>query len=350
MSSSVTAYINLSALRHNFNVVKQYASESRILAMIKSRAYGHGLLEVAKALPEADALGVARLEEGLLLRKNGITQPIVVMSGFMDQRELPVFEKNNLTSVVHSEAQLSALNQYRAAFPKWLKIDTGMNRLGVAVDSAKMAYSIVNPAVVLTHLAKADEGKADFTENQLLRFEQAIENMKAEFSIANSAAILAYPKTHSDWVRPGLMLYGVSPFSTKTNKDFNLQPVMTLKAKILSVKAVKKGDSIGYGGTYTCPRDMKIAVVAIGYGDGYPRHAKNGTPVLVKGQRCELVGRVSMDLITVDVSAVLKVEAGDEVTLWGEGLPVEEVAQQADTIPYQLLCDVSARVAFVYQN
>jgi len=348
MKSSVTAYINLSALQHNFNIVKQHAPDSQVLAMVKSRAYGHGLLEVANALPEVDALGVARLEEGLVLRQGGIKKPIVVMSGFVDEKELPVFAKNNLIPVIHSDSQLETLNGFKPESPLWLKIDTGMHRLGLPIETAKAAYPIIKPTVVLTHLAKADEGDTSFTENQLLQFEQAIENMNTEFSIANSAAILSHPKTHSDWVRPGLMLYGVSPFSDKTYKDFNLKPVMTLKAKVIAVKEAKKDAQIGYGGIYTCPKDMKIAIVAIGYGDGYPRHVKNGTPILINGKRCELVGRVSMDLISIDITNAPNTKAGDEVILWGEGLPVEEVAQYADTIPYQLLCDVSSRVAFVY--
>lgn len=350
MTPLVRAYIDLPALQHNYTIVRQHAPESKVIAMIKSRAYGHGLVEVAGALPDVDAFGVARIEEGIALRKMGIQKPLVVMSGFTYEDEMPIYKEHNLTAVVHCDSQLDFFGRLpKVPFPVWLKVDTGMHRLGIPVGKTKDAFARTKPEVVLTHLSKADEENSNYTERQLLMFEQAVGDLSVEFSIANSAAILAYPKTHSDWVRPGIMLYGVSPFLKKTGEAFNLKPVMTLKSKIISIKKLKKGDEIGYGGIYTCPKDMTIAVVAVGYGDGYPRHAKSGTPVLIHNKRCELVGRVSMDLITVNVDNCPTAKVGDEVVLWGRGLPAEEVAHCADTIPYQLLCDVSSRVAFIYE-
>ncbi len=346
MSLEAQARIDLGALQHNYAIVKQHAPHANVLAMIKSRAYGHGLVEVATALSSAAALGVARLSEAVALREAGITKPLVVMSGLFEKNEVSEFEKHDLITVVHSEHQINLL---KPTIKTWLKINSGMHRLGFAPQLANELFSRLRPQVIMTHLATADEAAAAlFTQQQLDVFSRHVAPLNVPLSVANSAAILRYPATHHQWVRPGIMLYGVSPFMDQTATALNLKPVMTLTSRLIAIHELKRGDQIGYGGMYTCDKNMRVGVAAIGYGDGYPRHAKNGTPVLVNNKRCELVGRVSMDLITINLDNAPQADIGDEVTLWGSGLPVEEVALHSGTIAYELLCDVSSRVSFNY--
>ena len=240
----------------------------------------------------------------------------------------------------------------------WLKLDTGMHRLGFSREGFHAAYErlmqcpkVNKPIHLMTHLACADEPDSNKTQEQIRLFNEACTHIQeGERSLANSAGILAWPQSHADWVRPGIMLYGVSPFEGKTGQENQLQPVMTLYSEIISIHHYEKGDTIGYGATYQCEKNMTVAAVAIGYGDGYPRHAPSGTPVLVNGQHCKLVGRVSMDMITIDVTACAEVNIGDPVVLWGEGLPVENIAQHAGTIGYELLCRVTPRVELRYSG
>lgn len=362
MSRGAIAKINLSALQHNLAVVRALAPKSKILAMIKSRAYGHGLIEVARALATVDAFGVACLEEAMVLRAAGITNQIIAMSGFFEANEIPLFEKHNITAVIHNHEQVKMLEAAKIPLNCWLKLDTGMHRLGFPLKEANEVFAKIKPSVVMTHLATADEIDNQDARNQIAKFNQVINNLTlgaplagthalnpaVELSITNSAGIIVFPEAQKNWVRPGILLYGASPFAHKTAAELNLQPVMTLQAQLISIHEQQAGDKIGYGGTYVCEKPMKIGTIAIGYGDGYPRHAKNGTPVLIHGQRCPIVGRVSMDLITIDLSNVTQAKIGDRVTMWGEGLPVEEIAACASTISYELLCDVSTRVKFEY--
>ncbi len=353
MNSGAIADINLSALEHNFNRAKQLVPTAKIFAMIKSNAYGHGLIPAATTLTDADAFGVACLSEGIELRQAGIDKRIVIMRGFFDAEELELVVDYNFDVVVHCEEQLQILTANTLSKPVevWLKIDTGMHRLGFSAEQVLSAYaglqqnpSVKQPVHIMTHLANADIMNDTTTKAQLKIFAEASTELSDSTSIANSAAIFNWPEAHSDWVRPGIMLYGVSPLPGIAGVELNLQPVMTLHSKLIAVKNLKKGDSIGYGGTWTCPKDMPVGVVAIGYGDGYPRHAKNGTPVLVDDVQCQLVGRVSMDMLTVDLRNNPQAKYGDTVTLWGDGLPVEIIAEHAGTIAYELLSKITSRV------
>lgn len=357
MIPAVEASINCSALKHNLEKVRQRATQSQIMAIIKANAYGHGLLRTAHALINADAFGVARLTEGIALREQGITQPVVLLAGVMTLDELALAAQHQLDLVVHHEMQLELLAQWQAdepCFNVWVKLDTGMHRLGLALnqlDTVLMrlaSCTAVTPSVCLmTHFASADELDRPQTSDQISRFNHAIENHNKKTSLANSAAILAWPQSHAHWVRPGIMLYGVSPFENSTAHDHGLQPVMTLKTSVMAINQVAEGEAIGYGATWHCPETMPVGVIAIGYGDGYPRHIQPGTPVLINGFRVPIIGRVSMDTLCVDLRHCPDVKIGDTVTLWGEGLPIEEIARCAGTIAYELLCQLTPRVQFV---
>jgi alanine racemase len=364
MTARVVAQINLSALQYNLRRVRTYAPHALVLAMLKADAYGHGLLPVAQALASADGFGVARLEEALLLRQHDVQALVVVMAGFLHAHELEQMAELSIATVVHTIEQVTLLETAQLKNPVmvWLKIDTGMHRLGLPIELAPSVYArlmacpnVKKPIVCMTHFAQADELKGAMTERQQTLFSQTIARVVPEnssekmlVSIANSVVIIMGSTALGDWVRPGIMLYGVSPFVQQTAAEFDLQPVMTLSAKLVALHELDEGEAIGYGGTWICPEKMWLGVVAIGYGDGYPRHARNGTPVLVNGVRCALVGRVSMDLITVDLRNCPQVQIGDSVILWGQGLPIEEVAAHADTIAYELLCHVMPRVKFEY--
>lgn len=351
------AVINLSACRHNLSVAKQAAPDSQCIAIIKANAYGHGMVEIAQALSHADAFAVARIEEAIVLRDAGITTPVLLLEGFFSDNELTLVQKYNLDSVIHTEEQLQLLEQAKGeAITVVVKIDSGMHRLGFNPNDIKNIQQrlerctcINQPIKYMTHFSNADDKQDDKTLKQIEIFYQSIEGLSiSEISLANSAGILGWPQSHASWNRPGIMLYGVSPFINGTANVHDLKPVMTLSSKIISVKKVKKGEAIGYGGTYICEKDMTVGIVAIGYGDGYPRHAKIGTPVLVNNKRCSLLGRVSMDMICVELSEQIDSKINDPVVLWGDGLAVEEIAEHADTIAYELLCGVTSRVEFKY--
>ena len=355
--ATTKAVINLSACQHNLSVAKQSAPESKCIAIIKANAYGHGMVKIAKALNDADAFAVARVEEAVQLRDAGITKTILLLEGFTSDAELNLARKYKLDCVIHNEHQIHLLEQSNGdAITICLKVDSGMHRLGFNPNEVKDVYSrlkqsgsVNTPFKLMTHLANADDKHDDKSLNQIDTFYKSIEELNVEeASIANSAGILGWPQSHAFWNRPGIMLYGVSPFINGRAKDQNLKPVMTLSSQLISVKEIKKGETIGYGGIYVCEKDMTIGIVAIGYGDGYPRHAKIGTPVLVNNKRCSLVGRVSMDMICVDLSEQPSAQVNDPVVLWGEGLAIEEIAESADTIAYELLCGVTGRVKFKY--
>lgn len=352
MSTRVTAHINLDALKHNFQRVKDYAPNAKVMAAIKGNAYGHGMLEVATGLPEVDMLAVERPAQAYQLRDHGIEQPIIVLGGFDDELELQEMAAQGIMSVVHTTAQVSLLENTDLIQPIaiWAKLNTGMNRLGFSEQAFSVAYqrltklnNIQQPFGLMTHFARADEIDNPATANQVKCFDQMADKELPQ-SLSNSAAIISRPETHRDYVRPGIMLYGISPFSDQVAEAFDLKPVMTLSSRLIDINVCKKGDAVGYGGTWVCPEDMPVGVVAVGYGDGYPRHAKNGTPVLVNDTICPLVGRVSMDLITVDLRPTPMAKIGDPVVLWGEGLPVETVALHSETIAYELVTKVTERV------
>jgi alanine racemase len=352
MSRPTYMKIDLAALRHNLERVRQLARESSVIAMIKANAYGHGIIRVAEGLPTADALGVASLEEGLLLRDAGITRPIILMEGLFYPDEMAEVIKHNFTIVVHHLPHVEMLEKVNVKKPLsvWLKINTGMHRLGIDPSQFQEIYlrlsaaeAVKKPIGLMTHFAEADLLDHNETVNQLQLFNQVTAHYSGPRSLANSAAILAWPATHQDWVRPGLMLYGASPFAGQTGLAHQLKPVMTLSSRLIALTHVTKGGKVGYGGTWVAPEDMVVGVVGVGYGDGYPQFAKNGTPVLVNGIECPLVGRVSMDMLTVDLRREPHAKIGDTVTLWGEGLPVERVAQMSDTSAYEILTRMTQR-------
>jgi len=359
MTRATRAVVNLSALQHNLQVARNAAPHARHMAIIKANAYGHGLLPVARALHAADAFGVATVDEAVSLREGGVPQPIVLLEGFSSAEELHLIRAYNLQSVIHEPTQIKLLERHNGKpVIVWLKLDTGMHRLGFEpaqctgiLHRLMACENVEQPIQLMTHLACADDRKSDITRQQLSLFMNATATCTGmQQSIANSAGILGWPESHRDWMRPGIMLYGASPFIDSLGKEHALQPVMTLASHVISVKTIKKGDKVGYGGTWVAPKAMTIGVVAIGYGDGYPRHAVSGTPVLVNQQMTTLVGRVSMDMITVDLSNCPDAKVGDPVILWGEGLPVESVASHAGTIAYTLLCGVTQRVKYEYSD
>lgn len=353
MTRPARARIDLSALQDNISLVKQAAPNSRIMAVVKANAYGHGILPVARALQGADAFAVASVEEALTLREAGIRKAIVLLEGVFNEDELRLADQHRLQCVVHNEAQIDWLersrpvNQYRV----WLKVDTGMHRLGFDPKQAPAQYRRLAglPCVEaspgwMSHLACADEPDRPETGRQAALFRSLVEAQPGPRSLANSAGLLTRADTHHDWVRPGIMLYGASPMAHGVACPVALKPVMTLSSELIAVHRRRAGDAVGYGGSFVCDRDRRIGIVAIGYGDGYPRHAPTGTPVLVNGKRCSLLGRVSMDMISIDLTDQPAAQTGDPVVLWGEGLPLDEVAQRAGTIGYELLCGVTTRV------
>jgi alanine racemase len=323
-----------------------------VTAAVKAEGYGHGLVRVAGAL-DADAFAVACVEEALTLREAGIDRPILLLEGVFEAVELPLCARHGLDIAVHHPEQVLMLERARLQRPLrvWLKIDTGMHRLGLEPETVAATARRLRdcPSArprpgLMSHLARADERDCDYTLRQLQAFEAATAGLPGERSLANSAGILGWPRTHLDGVRPGIMLYGASPFVDSLAPDEDLRPVMTLSTRLISIKRLRKGEPVGYGGTWVCPEDMDVGVAAVGYGDGYPRHAPSGTPVLLGGREAALVGRVSMDMITLDLRRHPGARIGDPVVLWGEGLPVERVARAAGTISYTLLCGVTARV------
>jgi alanine racemase len=356
----IRALVDTAALRHNLGTVRAYAPGAKVMAVVKANAYGHGLVSTALALADADSFAVARLEEGMALRAAGVRAPIVLLEGVFSAEQLVEAAHHGFELVVHDPLQLRLLEAHRGTdrFVIWIKIDTGMNRLGFRPegfpDALARLRALTVPALelrVMTHLACADQLQQPMTAMQLQRFQTALTDAGAAHganrlvtSIGNSAAILGWPKAQGDWVRPGLALYGVSPFGDETAYAHGLKPVMTLETTVLTVREVKRGETVGYAGAWRAERDSTIAILAAGYGDGLPRHLANGTPVLIGGARHELVGRVSMDMIAVDVTGAPKVATGNKAIIWGEGLPVEEIATHAGTIPYELLCGVSQRV------
>ncbi|MFZ4789389.1 MAG: alanine racemase [Candidatus Competibacteraceae bacterium] len=352
MSRATTVHLDLEALVHNLRRVRAAAPGRQVAAAVKAEAYGHGLTRVAQAL-DADAFAVASLEEALTLREAGIDRPILLLEGVFEAMELPLCARHDLLIAVHHPEQVVMLERARLErrVRVWLKIDSGMHRLGLEAETAQAAFQRLRncPAVApgigwMSHLARADERDCDYTLQQLQTFETVTAGLPGERSLANSAGILGWPQTHFDWVRPGIMLYGASPFVDSLATAEDLRPVMTFHTRLISIKRLRKGEPIGYGGTWRCPEDLDVGVAAAGYGDGYPRHAPSGTPVLLNGREAPLIGRVSMDMITVDLREHPEARLADRVTLWGDGLPVERIAQAAGTISYTLLCSITARV------
>ena len=350
MSRPITADISLAALHHNFQLARK-ATTARIMAVVKADAYGHGLLRCPEALKAADGYALLDLRDAIKLREAGYRQPILLLEGAFSQEELPRIAGHGLACVIHSPHQLAMLDNGARLGNKlsiWLKVNTGMNRLGFAPQDVPAAmeklksHPGVRDVTLMTHFSHADEAAG--VDAQLQTFNALAAPHRAARSLANSAALLRYPQAHGDWVRPGIMLYGASPFEETSAAQLGLMPVMTLRTQLIAARELRAGECVGYGGTFCADRSLRIGVAARGYADGYPRHAGTGTPVLVDGQRTRTLGRISMDMLCVALSALPGAALGSSVTLWGEGLPVEEVAQAAGTISYELLCGVTARV------
>jgi alanine racemase len=352
MSRNTVARVDLQALQHNLGVVKGLARGSAVVCVIKADGYGHGIRRVASALDKADQFAVATPGEARAVRDAGWTGPLLLLEGFSDGDDFDVARQLDLDLVVHHQGQVEALRS-RGVTPRqrlWLKLDTGMHRLGFPARDAEAVLEALHPVagrdmpVLMSHFACADEPSNPMTSQQLSLFDQVTQGHPNPQSLANSAAILNFPDSCRDFVRPGILLYGISPLPGQTAAAHGLKPAMTLACEIVAVNQCRAGDRVGYGAAFTCPSDMLVGVAAIGYGDGYPRHLRDGAPVLVNGRTATLAGRVSMDLITLDLHGQQGVSAGDQVTLWGEGLPVEQVAEWAGSIPYELICGVTGRV------
>ena len=353
----VTAFINKQALIDNIKVIKAKVPNSKIIAVVKANAYGHGLIAVADALKErVDAYAVSRISEAMELRRHGIEkQPIVLLEGFYNDDDLAYISKFKLFTAVHDEEQVEAIERVKLAKPihAWLKIDVGMHRLG-SHDKAEIfrlkerlekSPNVIKPIGLISHLSVADTpSHVEYNKEQIEFFNDIAKEFDGDKCLANSAGICRWPESHTQWVRPGIIMYGISPFDDEDAKSLGLKPVMTLKSRILATHKIKKGDKVGYGAYYVADKDTTIGIVATGYGDGYPRSAPNGTPVLVNGRIVPTAGHVCMDMLFVDLGENATDKVGDEVVLWGDGLPVEKIASLCNTIPYELTCHIMPRV------
>jgi alanine racemase len=358
MSRTAIAILSTENLLHNIRVIKNKTHNSKIIAMVKANAYGHGLRSVSLRIAKhVDMLGVASIDEAMALRKININTPILLAEGVFEQSELLLAAVEGFHVVFHEDIQLRWLDNLSSSLPinAWLKVNTGMGRLGFDVDKAKQAYDklynnpqVARPIRIMSHLACADEIDHPLNHKQLSQFKHIIKGMDSEYSICNSAGIWNYKDHHYHFVRPGIAIYGASPLNGVSASSLDLKPVMTLQTSLIGVRNMKKGESIGYGARYVCPEDMLVGVIAFGYGDGYPRTAKDGTPILVNNKKCQLIGRISMDIITVDLRNCKDAKFGDPVILWGEKLPIEEVASFTENISYDLLTGVQNRVKFYW--
>lgn len=356
MSRPLQARINLSALQSNLAVARQHAPNSHIMAVIKANGYGHGLLRVARALADADGFAVIELNDAVALREAGLQQKILLLNGYYDVEELPVIAAHGLTVVIHNQEQLEMLAA--VSLPRklevFLKLNTGMNRLGFRPEAANAVLAqlknnrLVGGITLMTHFAFADvkEGIA----GQMERFNKFAAVVNMPKSLANSAALLRYPESHAEWVRPGIMLYGSSPYDDVGAGELGLQPVMTLASRLIAMHELQPGERVGYTGVFTAEKRMKIGIVACGYADGYPRHARTGTPVNVNGKITRTLGRISMDTLCVDLSEIPDAAVGTPVILWGEGNPIEEVAKAAGTVSYELFTKLNSRVSVIETN
>lgn len=343
---SAKVSIDVDALQHNFQQVKKYTPNSKIMPVIKANAYGHGIVQMAKNLTSADGFAVAQISEAIVLRKAGIDKPITVFQGFSDSQQLQAVFQYSLRPAISQCWQIDLLEscEHTSNIDVWLKINTGMGRLGVQLDDVETCYqrlkniNSIEQTGLMMHFANADQPDHQSNQLQLNRFKKLSNLYQTQTSVSNSGAIIGSLCKEQDWVRPGIMLYGASPLLSRTAAELQLKPVMSLHARLIAINELKKGQSVGYGDSWICPQDMRVGIVNIGYGDGYPRHATDA-PILVNGQLSHLIGRVSMDSIAVDLRDI-KAECGDEVECWGKRISVDEVAACADTISYELLCNL----------
>lgn len=375
--SRAWATIDLKALLANLDKARSYNPEAALVAVVKANAYGHGAIAVAQTLRgrlrDGDCFGVASIDEAMELRQAGISAPILLLEGVFDATQLRQAVEQNFALVVHSSFQLALLEAFFEGTPLntpltiWLKIDTGMHRLGLNAEEFKQAWQALNwhvhvqKLVVMSHFACADDKESQMTERQLSLLNKILEEAgvapdKREISFAASSAIQQWPQAHFQWLRPGIMLYGGTAVEGENAIERGIVPVMTLRARLIAIKTVAAGESIGYGASYVCEHEQRIGVISIGYGDGYPRRMPAGTPVLIKcsgkksaePQQVPLCGRVSMDMTIVDLTDCPDAKVGDEVILWGDGLPADEIARRCNTIAYELFCQVTRRVRYIY--
>ena len=351
MPRPIRATISAGAIAHNLELARRHAAGAKVWAVIKANAYGHGIERAARAARAADGFAVLDFDEAARLRHAGIAQPILMLEGMFEPGDVSLVAEYRLTPVIHRREQLEMLGAASAPLDVYLKLNSGMNRLGFTGDEVPRAYQAlvrhpqVKSITLMTHFADADG--ATGVAAQLERFAGLTKSFRGPRSLANSAALLRFPETRGDWVRPGIMLYGCSPFADESAEALGLRPAMTLTSEIIATQELRPGEGVGYGLAYKAERPLCIGVVACGYADGYPRHAPNGTPVLVNGRRTRTVGRVSMDMITVDLTGLPQAGIGAPVTLWGEGLSADEVAAAAGTLSYELLCALAPRVPVV---
>jgi alanine racemase len=360
MSRTAVAILSTENLLHNLKVIKGQAPQSKVIAMVKANAYGHGLRSVSIRLEKhVDMLGVASIDEALALRKVGIQIPIILAEGVFEPNELLVASTEGFHVVFHEDIQLQWLANLSCPLPiqAWLKIDSGMGRLGFGMDKALASFDqlskspqIAQPIRIMSHFACADDPNNSLNQQQIDAFNQFIQRISSqaprEYSLCNSAGVFQYPACHHHFIRPGIALYGASPLLGKSAAELNLKPVMTLQTSLIAMKTMKKGSPVGYGARFVCPEDLPVGIIAFGYGDGYPRTTRDGAPILVNNTRCQLIGRVSMDMTAVDLSACPTAKVGDPVILWGSGLPIEDFAAFTDNVSYDLLTGVQNRVKF----
>jgi alanine racemase len=360
MARKAIAILSTQNLLHNLNIIKSQAPNSKIIAMVKANAYGHGLRSTSIRLQDhLDMLGVASIDEALALRKSGVKIPIMLAEGVFESEEITIAASEGFHVVFHHKQQIDWIENSDIQTPinAWIKINTGMGRLGFSMEKAKEYYKtllssdkIKKPLRVISHFACADEKEHELNQIQIDNFKTFIKDLDSEYSICNSAGIFHFPEMHYDYVRTGIALYGASPIAGKSAAELGLKPIMNLQTNLIAINNMKKDDSIGYGSKYICPEDMDVGVIAFGYGDGYPRSIEEGCPILVGNIECKIIGRVSMDMITIDLRNNKKAEVGDEVVLWGENLPVERIAEYSANVNYDILTGVQNRVKFIWTN
>lgn len=356
MPRPLVATIHLAALQHNLAVAKSHTPRAKIWAVVKANAYGHGLARALHAFSDADGLALIEVDAAVRVREAGWTKPILLLEGFFEPEDLPVCAAHDIQFAVHCREQIDMLEKANLSAPVdvHLKLNSGMNRLGFAPDAYKNAYTrlgnigAVRSITLMTHFANADDpaNAGLHLSEQVRRFERAAEGLPGARSLANSAAVLTHPDLAFDWVRPGIMLYGGTP-GGRSAREFGLKPAMTLASEIIGIQRISAGEAVGYGSRFIAQKPTIIGVVACGYADGYPRHAPSGTPIIVDGHRTALAGRISMDMITVDLTDIPGAHVGSKVELWGNSLPIDEVANAAGTLGYELMCALAPRVRVI---
>lgn len=358
MSRSAIAILSTENLHHNMCLIKERVKPAKVIAMVKANAYGHGIRSVSQRLDGvADVLGVASIDEALALRQAGVKASIMLIQGVFEPNELLIASTERFQVVFNNSTQLDWLEKSKLPVPltTWVKVNSGMGRLGFQLDDARAALDRLQsyrntekPIKIMSHFACAEDPTHPLTQQQIKNFQQFIKETQTEYSFCNSGGILNFPECHYDYVRPGLLLYGVSPLKDKSAEALGFRPVMTVQSSLIAVQTMQKGDSIGYGARFVCPEKMPVGIIAFGYGDGYPITAKDGTPILVNNTQCQLAGRVSMDMIAVDLRACPDAKIGDPVVLWGSGLPLETVAANTANISWDILTGVQNRVKFLW--